>query len=249
MDASRVSALGPTPALKTRTVLAAVAATLTLLPAALTLARQAEFASKLVVLPAPQAQTREFQRLLPLDSSHASYVARLLGSYPTLFGITTELKSFASPDELLRMLAVERTGLGATVTARADTPQGARDLAVTAGLQLVAASSRETLSSAKSRRAAVSAELRRALRRRRPRLVRERAFLSRVVATPPSRVYPADHPTKPALRGVDALVDRLPGAFPPRPSPLLVALAGLLVSAFVVLAGLSLARRRAPPPG
>ncbi len=77
----------------------------------------------------------------------------------------------------------------------------------------------------------------------RRRLARRLDEVQAVRAIPTERVVPFGRPPMPPVtRRADKLVDSLPGAFPGRPSPLLVGLAALLLVALVCAIGVLLSR-------
>jgi len=210
---------------------AAVASSVVLLvlPLLLSLIREHDYSASVNIERTLESSTPAFERDLPFPEPSSTYVSRLLETKATRIGIAAELSYLVSPDDLVNAYSVdESSGPRATVTARADTPERARELAEITGLQLVAASSREVDAAAENRLQSGHGD----------------EFLREASRNPPSRIFPATEPEVPDPHGIDKLVDELPGAFPPRPSPWLSLLVGLLAAAVAGWALLTLGAAR-----
>jgi hypothetical protein len=133
-----------------------------------------------------------------------------------------------------------------SVTVEANSPKKAQTFVNALAVQLNGATQRELVAAATKDAEGVRARLldasnRKERARLRPRVRR----LERIRERQPTRVLPGA-PAGPPRMGqwADRVVDDLPGAFPPRPSPVWAALAGLFVGATLWCIGLVLV-----PPG
>jgi hypothetical protein len=203
-------------------------ALLTLLPLAASLARQKDFTSTQDLVRAQSS--RQFAAVLPFPKG-GDYGRTQLRTKATRTGIAYGVPFLLSADQVKDRVSISGTPSAfLRVSARADTPARARELAHVAAQQLIAASSREVDRTA-------TAELARGPRR-------EVAFLRRTARDPPSRLALSGRTSKPSLSGLDRAIDRLPGKYPPRPSPIFVLLVGLLLGGGLGFGMLELAARR-----
>jgi hypothetical protein len=219
-------------------------------PTAFTLARDGSFRSTVEMRPVPRKG--DLASVPPVGVTLAEYLRRALAGEGLRTGVVAELGFLTGAGQLRDALAIVAPAQrGPGVTAVAESPARARELARVAGLQIVAASSREVGAAVARRLAAVRGALagapaavdRRTLRRR-------AAVLARLVAAPPARVFPAAAATKPPVTGLDRDLQRLLGGVPPRPEPAVVAISGAIAGLFAAVAilGLSARRARTRPP-
>jgi hypothetical protein len=229
--------------------------------------RRAAWAAVAVVMfAAPLAF--DLERAPRFYASEAMY-PRAVGLYPPLFdpAYYHALLSDSGLRNYMRLIAGARSSVyldagfragppgAVTLTVHAETPARARAFVHALALQIAAVSRDQVASQAevdaKKLRARLAA-LSLASAERRDASLRLAAVL-RVRAAPYERVLVAGPPPlRRPLRRADKLVDALPGAFPPRPSPHWAGLAGLLlvllVRGILVLARGDRARSRTTPP-
>jgi hypothetical protein len=117
-----------------------------------------------------------------------------------------------------------------TATLSADTPSHASTLLITMLRQAANYSTMQAQASAINEEAALVQQLSRIRGRRRGTILARLGALARFVARPSARIVLGPGPAKPAIRTwADRLVAKLPGTFPPRPDPWVLALAGIVV--------------------
>jgi hypothetical protein len=214
-------------------------------PTALTLARDGSFRSTVAMRPVPRKGA--LARVPPAGVTLAEYLRRMLASDALRTGVVAELGFLTGAGQLRDALAIVAPAQrDPGVTAVADSPARARELARVAGLQLVAASSREVGAAVAPRLAAVRGGLAGAPAAvDRETLQRRAAVLAKLVVAPPARVFPAAAPSKPPVTGLDRDLQRLLGSVPPRPQPAVVAISGAIAGLFAAAAILGLSARRA----
>lgn len=222
-----------------------IAAVMVLGPVAFNLARASTFTASVDVYPVaatslfPPVRDPGYYRPFLADSHLRDQMKKNLG---------VEVDSDAYGDVTL---TPQKRGPFA-LRGKGGTPEEARAFVDALGSQLAVASRRALSIKARAavltsddafRRADSSAERR--------RLQLKVIRLQRLAAAPPPRIVLGERPKAPKLeRAADKLVDRLPGSFPGRPSPILAGLAGLLLAVALWAVTLMLVPPAWPlPPG
>jgi hypothetical protein len=207
-----------------RILWAVVAIVLVVVPFGLNIARQSTFEASTKVLPRAVGP-------FPAERSRAYY--RSLLADPELL---TQMKQNADATAGdFRNLRIVRRPARRTIELRfSDVDrERARDFVNALALQIANATSRELGADAQRRVAQLTLQAQRARRARRRstavRLRREAAGVRVITRAPPQRIVIGSFAPLPKLtHWADRVVDALPGALPPRPNPVIAALASLL---------------------
>jgi hypothetical protein len=202
---------------------------LVVLPVALTAARSASFSASVQAFPVEQA-------FAPHVSDPASYVRRLLHDPLVMDNVAATAGFPVDSSSLPAHVRITPAKRSAVITARGNSPERARLLADAFAGELANASARDLTSTTASELSTARRELaaagsagkgRFALQRRVQELgqLATRTRFGLVMGPRPSAPQPTTV--------VDRLLNRLPGALPPRPSLAWVGLAGLLASVLI----------------
>lgn len=233
----------PSPAIRARVVWGVFAALLVVVPAATNAARQREFPASFHVLVVEHP-------VFYLPEGRAGYV-RLLLRDRELGRQTVKLSGLPIDDASVKSrIDVRGAERDVIVTARADTPARARDLAAALRLALERTSPAAFRAEAAARRRAIRSRLEshRTTPAERRRLVARRRAMPGFFGVRKTRVVLGPPPSRPEVtEPLDRAVDALPGRFPPAASPLAVGAAGLAAALALLVLGGGLARRAARP--
>lgn len=218
-------------------------------PAFVNAARQAHYRTSIVMCPAraaglaPPTNARFVSRLLRDPALREAMRHKYgLPRTGTLAGVSVRRGGLTTADPAHCHLTVIR------LTATASTPIRAKALADDLALQVIGAAARGVMARARVRTAAIDGALRRpgVSQSRRVDLLLERIGEQQLGAQGAARFVLGLRAPLPRIhRRVDRIIDALPGAFPPRRSPIGAAAAGLLLTLGLWLVALS-TRRWAP---
>jgi hypothetical protein len=210
----------------------AVFAALVVLPPLFTTTRDSEFTAAVEVFPLAQSGAST-----PADRT--SYVNRLIASRVVHEEAVSNAGLAIDAAELPGRIDVRPTERSVFLSASANTPERARDLVNALAAALANASLRDLRTRARTQLADVERRLRSPdlSPAERGELTEERTSLEQAVASNSFGLVVGPRPEPPTPNGlVDRVVAALPGPFPPRPSPLFVAVVGLVLAGAVCFA-------------
>lgn len=210
----------------------AVFAALVVLPPLLTTTRGNEFTAAVEVFPLAESGANN-----PEDRT--SYVRGLFASRVAQEEAVSNAGLAIDPAELPKRIEFRPTERSVFLIATATTPERARDLVNAVAAALANASVRDLRRRALTGLADVERRLRAGglSRTERDELTDERSSLRRAVASNSFGLVVGPRPEPPTPSGlVDRFVGALPGPFPPKPSPIFVAVVGLVLAGTVCFA-------------